>query len=188
MSPQLQPPLLPRVAASEDGAVEAVLQRYSGAVYGLARRQCRNVQDAEDTAQEIFLEIWRCAERFDPRAGSELAFVMTIARRRVVDRSRRYGRRSGEELTDQPERIADPVVTDASERADDARRAREAMQQLRPEQRLVLELALERGRTHQEIAAVVGIPLGTVKSHARRGLQRLRALLGVESDPADGGA
>jgi RNA polymerase sigma-70 factor (ECF subfamily) len=185
MSEELQQPLLPRVAAGEAGAVEAVLQRYSRTVYGLARRQCKNAQDAEDAAQDIFLEVWRSAGRFDPAAGSEMTFLMTIARRRVIDRARRMARRPVEQLLVESEQVVEPDAAAQAEIADDVGRAREALQQLRPEQREVLELSLAAGRTHQEISAAVGIPLGTVKSHARRGLLRLRELLGVDPGAAD---
>lgn len=188
MIEELQQPLLPRVAAGEAGAVEAVLQRYANAVSGLARRQCRSAQDAEDATQEVFLDVWRSAERFDPAAGSETTFLMTIARRRIIDRLRRSARRPAEDLLEAAEQIAAPATAARVELDDEVQRAQAALQQLRPEQRQVLELSLNAGQTHQEIAAAVGIPLGTVKSHARRGLLRLRELLGVEPGATPGPA
>jgi RNA polymerase sigma-70 factor (ECF subfamily) len=94
-------------------------------------------------------------------------------------------RRPVEQLLVESEQVVEPDAAAQAEIADDVGRAREALQQLRPEQREVLELSLAAGRTHQEISAAVGIPLGTVKSHARRGLLRLRELLGVDPGAAD---
>lgn len=182
-------PLLPKIAAGDPHAVEQFLRRHSAMVWGLARRFCRSAEDAEDATQEIFVEVWRSAERFDGRIGSEVTFLMTIARRRLIDRTRRLGRRPPTELLDDAGTIAAPATADQPELQDEVRKATLALQQLRPEQREVLDLALGQGRTHQEIAAAIGIPLGTAKSHARRGLLKLRELLGVEGtvgDPAAG--
>lgn len=128
----------------------------------------RHPHDAEDAVQDIFLEIWRHAGRFDPAQGSETTFVATIARRRLLDRLRRNQVRPPAMTLEDPGVLPSPAEAPAQLR-DEVARARAAMQ-LRPEQREVLELSLGQGRSHQEIAAAVGIPLGTVKSHARRGL------------------
>jgi RNA polymerase sigma factor (sigma-70 family) len=174
--------LLPKIAAGDPEAVEAFLRRHSNMVWGLARRFCRSAEDAEDATQEILVEVWKSAERYDPRAGSEVTFLMTIARRRLIDRARRQGRRPAAELLEDAGTIAAPAQKDRAELHDEVQRAQDALAQLRPEQREVLGLALGHGRTHQEIAASIGIPLGTVKSHARRGLIRLRELLGVDAE------
>lgn len=178
--------LLPRIAGGDPTAVDAFLRRHTNMVWGLARRFCRSAEDAEDATQEIFVEVWRSAERYEPTAGSEVTFLMTIARRRLIDRARRQGRRPPAELLDDAGTVAAPPTPDRAELHDEVQRAQDALAQLRPEQRQVLSMALGHGRTHQEIAAAIGIPLGTVKSHARRGLIRLREMLGV--DPSRGGA
>lgn len=175
--------LLPQIAAGNLAAIEQFLRRHSAMVWGLARRYCRSAEDAEDATQDIFVEIWKSAGRYDATQGSELTFAMTIARRRLIDRVRRLGRRPPEELLLDASAVVDRQTDDELERQDEVRRAEAAMQQLRTEQRQVLELALGHGRTHVEIAAAIGIPLGTVKSHARRGLIRLREMLGAD----DGG-
>ncbi len=181
--------LLPQIAAGDPTAVETFLRRHSGMVWGLARRFCRTAEDAEDATQEIFVDVWKSAGRYDAAAGSEVTFLMTIARRRLIDRARRQGRRISADLLEDPGTIPDPPQKDRVELHDEVARAQAALQQLRPEQREVLDLALGQGRTHQEIAAAIGIPLGTVKSHARRGLIRLREMLGVPQDkPAAGGS
>lgn len=180
--------LLPEIAAGNPGAVDQFLRRHSGMVWGLARRFCRSAEDAEDATQDIFVDVWKSAERYDPRAGSEVTFVMTIARRRLIDRVRRQGRRLPVELLEDAGTIAAAEQRDPVEQNDEVQRAQQALATLRPEQREVLDLALGEGRTHQEIAAAIGIPLGTVKSHARRGLIRLRELLGIPLEGPGGGA
>jgi RNA polymerase sigma-70 factor (ECF subfamily) len=180
-------PLLTRVAAGDMDAADKFLRRHAGLVWGLARRYCRSPEDAEDAVQEIFVEVWRSAERYDAALGAETAFLTTIARRRLIDRTRRLGHRAVAELLEDPGTLPAEERSDQAVLHDEVQRAHEAMQQLRPEQRQVLEMALGHSRTLQEISSSMGIPLGTVKSHARRGLTRLRTLLGVaEGSPAGG--
>lgn len=184
--PRMMDCLLPKIAAGDPGAVDSFLKRHSSIVWGLARRFCRSAEDAEDATQEIFVEAWKSAARFDATMGSEVTFLMTIARRRLIDRARRQGRRPAAELLEDSNTLPDRPGTDRAELHDEVQKAQQALAQLRPEQREVLDLALGQGRTHQEISAAIGIPLGTVKSHARRGLLRLREMLGIE--PTNGGA
>ena len=169
--------LLHQIASGKADAVEQFLNRHTSAVWGLSRRFCSTVEDAEDATQEIFLEVWKKAERFDPSIASETTFLMMIARRRLIDRVRRQkARPKAEALVDHLE-VVQETTQDRVELNEEAERAREALKKLRPDQQEVLERALTKGQTHQEIAADTGIPLGTVKSHARRGLMRLRELL-----------
>lgn len=165
------------VAEGKPESVEACIRRFSGPVWNLARKFLRNDRDAEDAVQEIFVDLWKSAERFDPGAGSAMTFVMTLARRRLIDRLRKAGRAPDLATLAEPADVADQPVTDQLEVKDEVRRVSDAMGQLRPEQREVLELALVHGRSHQQISEVTGLALGTVKSHARRGLMRVRELL-----------
>ena len=124
------------------------------------------------------MQLWRSAKSYDRELGSELTFVVTLARRKVIDRLRALGRRPT--LTSLPDEShlagnEDPAAD--SERADDIRQAREALQQLRSEEREVLTLTLVDGLSQSEVAQRTRMPLGTVKTHARRGLIRLRNLL-----------
>jgi RNA polymerase sigma-70 factor (ECF subfamily) len=178
--------LLPQIAAGNPGAVETFLRRHQNMVWGLARRFCRGAEDAEDATQEIFVEVWKSADRYNPDYGSEVTFLMTIARRRLIDRARRQGRRPATELLEDAGTLPASPIADQAELQDEVQRGQQALGQLRPEQREVLDLALGQGRTHHEISVAIGIPLGTVKSHARRGLMRLRELLGVTDVDAGG--
>jgi RNA polymerase sigma-70 factor (ECF subfamily) len=176
--------LLQRVAAGDETAVRECLDRYGALVWSLARRMSPSQQDAEDAAQEIFLELWRKAPRFDPSIASETAFVAMIARRRLIDRRRAAQRR--------PEDVGNIAVEPIDEGAErrgevcaEATFAARAMETLRPEQRQVLVLAACHGLSHEEISSSTGMPLGTVKTHVRRALMHVRdALLG--RDVAEG--
>src|SRR5881394_1955725 len=139
----------------------------------------RNTEEAEDAVQEIFIDIWKNAERFDASRASETTFVAMIARRRLIDKIRYATRRiSADSLDD--------VLIEPFTRADnnmqvsiEAKQAAEAMRTLRPEQQQVLRLSIVQGMSHQEISDATGMPLGTVKTHARRGLLHVREALGL---------
>lgn len=167
--------LLGAVAGGDARAVELLVDRYSPLVWSIVRRQVDHAT-AEDIVQDVFLQVWKGAERFDPAKGSEATFITTIARRRLIDRRRRSGvRPQTEELA---EHLSEEPEEDRFELHDEAEAARRALARLRPAQRRVLELNLIEGHSHSEIADRTSLPLGTVKSHARRGLERLRGLLG----------
>lgn len=172
--------LLQRVATGDPSSLRLVMDQYGGLVWSLARRLSTSEADAEDATQEIFLDVWRSAPRFDPAVASEATFIAMIARRRLIDRARRSGRRGAVE-TISPEAVEaagrDEPPAARPELADEAARAARALTQLSPEQQRVLRLSIYHGLTHEKIAEATGLPLGTVKTHARRGLIRVRELL-----------
>ena len=178
--------LLERVARGEAEAVPLLLDRYGPLIWSVVRRQVPP-DVADDLVQEVCIQLWKSAARYDPKIASEATFITTIARRRLIDHRRRIGRRSdSEELTEEALPPPDPE-TDHVELADEARLAQEAIATLKPDQKRVLELSLVEGLTHVQIAEVTRLPLGTVKSHARRGLERVRSLLGSGTPPAEEG-
>jgi RNA polymerase sigma-70 factor (ECF subfamily) len=191
-------PILPRVATGDPAAVEQCLDRYGGLVWSLARRYFARPSDAEDAVQEAFLSLWENAGRFDPAIASETTYVAMIARRRLIDLVRRGKavRRSlpaGEGDAAPPvEQLAAPAGPEFStggvtlrgfEVAEEAQRVRNQLARLSEDQQEVLRLALIEGQSQTQIAEALALPLGTVKSHARRGLQRLRELL--QEDPSE---
>jgi RNA polymerase sigma-70 factor (ECF subfamily) len=176
------PPLLPRIAAGDEQAVRECVTRYGALVWSLARRWSPDPADAEDAVQEIFTDLWRTAARFDQARLSEAGWVAMVARRRLIDRSRRRERQPVLEELDATMDIADDREVDL-DRTWLAERARAALRELPAAQRQVLELALLHGHTHDEIARATGTPLGTIKSHIRRGIIRVRTMLGT----AEGG-
>jgi len=153
------------------------MDRYGGLVWSLARRLTWNEADAEDAVQEIFIDLWKSAARFDPSVASEITFVAMIARRRLIDRRRRAGRRP--EMAGIPDSAAADVESplDGVEVNQEAGIALSALTQLSTEQQRVLRLSIFQGLSHEKIAKATGLPLGTVKTHARRGLIRIRKLL-----------
>lgn len=180
-------PLLARVAAGDDDALRQCLQIYGGLVWSLARRYCVQAAEADDAVQEVFIDLWRSAHRYRVELGSESLFVATIARRRLIDRVRRQGRRPPHEPLDDWQ-LADGHAADAGEHASEVALAAKIMNELPDDQRQVLALGIVYGLTHSEIAERTGLPLGTVKTHLRRGLIRVRdaMLSGVPEAPAKG--
>lgn len=171
--------ILQRIATGDNAAVAEFLTRYGGVVWALARRACPNRADAEDAVQEIFLQVWRGAAQYDPAVSSESTFIAMLARRKLIDRFRRgRNKLAAQSLEVEPPA---PVLSDSDpvELGEEAARAREALEQLRPEEKQILILSIEQGLTHSQIAEKLQMALGTVKSHARRGLVRLRDHLGV---------
>jgi RNA polymerase sigma-70 factor (ECF subfamily) len=169
--------VLQRVAAGDAAAMQGCIDQYGGLVWSLARRLLASATDAEDAVQEVFIALWEAAGRFDPERGGETTFVATIARRRIIDRQRRLKRR---------ERVVDEVASrepppppspDSVGTADEARLAAEAMGDLSRDQQRVLTLAIHYGLKHEQIATHTGMPLGTVKTNARRGLMKVREKL-----------
>ncbi len=173
--------ILQKIASGDKSAVQDCLNAYGGLVWSLARRMSPNTDDAEDAVQEIFVDVWKNAARFDETQSSETTFIAMIARRRLIDRLRYSNRRiSTDSLEDI---VAEPAnVTDADlQTCVEAKEAAKALKILRPEQRQVLQLSIIKGLSHQEISDATGIPLGTVKTHARRGLLQVREFLGLGS-------
>lgn len=172
-------PLLPLVALGEPEAVKACLTRYGNFVYAIVRRFVRDEGDIEDACQDVFVALWKSAASYDPARGDEATFVAMIARRRVVDRRRTPGTR--------PLPAVEASPTAASQALDayvDARSALGAMKECNEDQRRVIVLAAVHGMTHEEIARELSLPLGTVKSHYTRGIERVkRALERRETKP-----
>jgi len=174
--------ILQRIADGDQNAVQDCLKAYGGLVWSLARRMLRNNEEAEDAVQEIFIEVWKNASRFDPVLASEATFVAMIARRRLIDKIRFSQRRiSADSLEDI---LAEPAGNSGKEMqvVVEGRQAFKSLRELRPEQRQVLQLSILHGLSHQEIADATGMPLGTVKTHARRGLLQAREILGYGKD------
>jgi len=157
--------------------VRLVLDRYAGLVWSLARRFSPTQAEAEDAVQEIFLDVWKSAERYNPEVASEATFIAMIARRRLIDRRRRASRRIEEEVGKEEIPAFVQPNTQLVEISEEARLAVDALASLRPDQQNVLRMSVLQGMSHEKIAEATGLPLGTVKTHVRRGLIRIRELL-----------
>ena len=174
-----------RIADGDSTAVKECMDTYGGLVWSLARRFSDSAADAEDATQEIFLEIWKSAARYDASMGKESTFITTIARRRLIDRLRASSRRPvAEEYNDAI--AVDPQSVDggAATVAVDIDIAQRALARLGEDQREILMLGIVEGLTHSEIALRTGKPLGTVKTQMRRGLIKVREYIDDAGDGA----
>lgn len=172
-------PLLLQVADGGEPVVRACIDRFGPLVWSLARKYTPSATDAEDAVQEIFLDLWRSASRFDPARSTELAFVAMITRRRLLDLRRRRARRN--EVSGSPADVradVEAIVDASSASRTEAFVVAAALAKLEPRERDVLVLATYDGLSQSEIAGRTGVPLGTVKTIARRALLRMRTLLG----------
>lgn len=168
--------LLPRIAAGDERAIRECIDRYGGLVWSLARRLLYAQGEVDDAVQEVFVELWRNAYRYDATVASETAFVAMIARRRLIDRRRKLDRRPDRGVM--PASVAEEPAHGASpEVVEEAAVASKALEQLSPEQQRCLRLSIYEGLSHEKISESTGLPLGTVKTHVRRGLIRVRELL-----------
>lgn len=169
--------ILTRVASGEAGAANECITRFSGLVWSLARRFSTDAFESEDAVQEIFIDLWRSAPRYDSTIATETTFVAMIARRRLIDRGRRRQRRPDAGVLSEVAAAPMSEIDDPPAVKEEAAEAARLLGRLRPEQQLVLSMAIRRGASHEQIASTTGLPLGTVKTHSRRGLLKLRQLL-----------
>ncbi len=179
--------VLQRIAAGEADAVNECLDRFGGLVWSLARRFCANPTDAEDAVQEVFTEIWTKADRYKPEVASEKTFVTMLARRRLIDMLRKRGRAPRETAIEDVQLASQPQPS-TMERSEEVERVERAIDELKPIQREALRMAIYDNCTHARIAEVMDIPLGTVKTSIRRGLQRVRDALKVDETGDGSGA
>lgn len=180
------PDLAELLRASARGDEAAFAQLYdatSRRLFGLVLRVVRDPAQAEEVAQEAFLEIWRTSARFDADRGSPMSWMMTIAHRKAVDRVRsaEAATRRDEAWEATTRERAYDITSEQVERSLDAQRVQQALASLTETQRGAVQLAYFGGYTHNEVAALLGIPLGTAKTRIRDGLIRLRDTLGLQS-------
>lgn len=175
--------LIEEVSRGDQDAFEGVYNAVAGSVLGLVRRVLRDPAQSEEVTQEVLIEVWRSAARFDPGQGSAMAWIMMLAHRRAVDRVR-----SAQASADREHKAAvrdhSPAfdeVTEQVERRLEREQVRRCLGQLTELQRESVTLAYYRGCTYRETADLLGAALGTVKTRLRDGLIRLRDCLGVSS-------
>jgi RNA polymerase sigma-70 factor (ECF subfamily) len=164
-------------AAGEEWALRAAYDQYAAMIYRIALRTLGQPSDAEDATQATFVSAWRGRDTFDPARGSLAGWLFGIARRRTVDtlRSRSRERSSLSAVGGLPPDSYDAATADdLADRTVDAVVVADGLAELPETQRRILELAFFDDLTHAQIAATTGLPLGTVKSHVRRGMTRLR--------------
>ncbi len=172
--------LLSQVARGDEAAFEAVCAQVTGSVFGVARAVVRDPFQAEEVCQEVLVEIWRGASRFRPGKGSAMAWVTTIAHRRAVDRVRSEHRSAAREQRAASHSIDYDEVAEMVETRLDRERVRRCLGSLTEVQRESVTLAYYGGYTFREVAELLGVAEGTVKTRMRDGLIRLRDCLGAD--------
>jgi RNA polymerase sigma-70 factor (ECF subfamily) len=171
--------LLTMVARGDQGAFETVYDRLARPVYGLIRRVVRDPAQSEEVAQEVLLEVWRTASRFDPARGSAATWALTIAHRRAIDRVRSETAATEREQRSAASPVAVDEVAETVEATLEAERVRRCLDGLTQLQRESITLAYYGGYSYPQVAALLGTALGTIKTRIRDGLTRLRDCLGV---------
>jgi RNA polymerase sigma-70 factor (ECF subfamily) len=170
--------LIRQMASKDATALDAFYTRYNRFTFGLILKILGNREDAEDVLTEVFWQVWQQASRYDSSRGKPVAWLLTIARTRAIDRFRASSRQVAQHSVDQPPEPApsgaepDPFVVTATRTA-----VREALQSLPQQQRIPLEMAYFQGMSHTEIAAALGEPLGTIKDRIRTAMMHLRKRL-----------
>lgn len=175
--------LLRRIGRGDRASFEQFYDRFSRVLFSIAYRLLRNEQAAEDVLQEVFVQIWKKAPLYDPARGKPMTWVVTLTRHRAIDIIRSTQRRSQlhEDVkleTEVGEKFDDHDSFSAVTSGERHEFVREAMRKLSDEQRQALELAFFGSLTQAEIAERLDLPLGTVKARIRRGMMKLRGLIG----------
>jgi RNA polymerase sigma-70 factor (ECF subfamily) len=171
-----------RIHRGDAAAFEAVFDRHGDAAFSLAYRMCGRRATAEDIVQEAFLSLWRSGARYDRTRGSVRSWVLGVVHHRAVDLLRRNATRTARDVSDdealEREQAPGSLARDV-DRRHDAGAIRIALSDIPDEQRHVIVLAYFGGYSHTEIAAMLGIPAGTVKGRMRLGMSKLRLSLGA---------
>ena len=176
--------LMEGIAARDQGALSALYDRHSSAVFGLCLRILREREEAEEATCDVFIEVWNRGSRFDRERGHPLAYLLNLARSRAIDRLRTRTRRQklfvvrDDEETKQTPDAGSPLADSMTSQM--RSRLTRALAVLQPGQKKALELAYFDGMSHSEIASALGEPLGTVKTRIRQGLLRMRETLSAE--------
>lgn len=176
--------LMVAIAQGDTNALEMLYDRYSDSLYPISLRILKNASDAQSILLDVFWEVWQRRERFDPNRGTTRSYLVTLVRSRSIDLLRKEKRRAQHEQRTAIERPAGgadrPLDTQPSQQAmhaEDGELLHRALDCLTPPQRETLHLAYFDGLTHQQIAEKTDLPLGSVKSHIRLGLNKLRVIL-----------
>lgn len=172
-----QQSILARIATGDEAAVQDCITTYGNLIWSLAKKFTARQDDAEDAVQEVFMEIWQNAGRYDATKSAEITFISMLARRRLIDRLRKTYRQPNVQSIDEYIESSPNVFESEIHTKIQARRTVKAIRTLRPEQQELVMLSIYEGMSHSEIARAKEMPLGTVKTHIRRGFDKVRAVM-----------
>ncbi len=180
--------LLGRIQAGDQSGLAALYDSRASLIYSIVLNIVRSAEDAEEVTQAVFLRIWEKAQSFDPARGSVLVWIVTIARRLAIDRTRSKHHRSQKNMVELESGIGHETAQSGFGKESEqlrlgilVERALKQLESLNSEHREVIELAYYGGLSHSEIAEQIAKPLGTVKSRLRAAIAHLRDLMGADS-------
>ena len=167
--------ILKLIAKGEDRAFNLLIEKYGNLVWSIGRKFLYKESDVEDAVQEVFIAIWKAAEKFDPTKASEVTFISMIARRRFIDYLRKVSKHRNLQSIDEDngqELFKESILNEST----DLQLIKDAIGTLATEDQELLNLSVYQGYSHSEIAKLLNIPLGTVKTRIRRNLIKLKGL------------
>jgi len=167
--------ILKLIAKGEDRAFNLLIEKYGNLVWSIGRKFLYKESDVEDAVQEVFIAIWKAAEKFDPTKASEVTFIAMIARRRFIDYLRKVSKHRNLQSIDEDngqELFKESILNEST----DLQLIKDAIGTLEIEDQELLNLSVYQGYSHSEIAKLLNIPLGTVKTRIRRNLIKLKSL------------
>ena len=173
-NPKANENLLAKVASGDPEAFEELINKYGNLIWSIARRYLSNQNEAEDAVQEIFVALWQSAGRFDPNKASEITFISMITRRRLIDNLRKNNKHKV--LKSIEDSLSDDVFSQKSNLEENAEISLviRALKKLDIQDQELLSLSIYQGFSHLEIAKLLNLPLGTVKTKIRRNLMKIR--------------
>jgi len=168
--------ILARIAAGENGSFELLIEKYGNLVWSIGKKFLYRQSDVEDAVQEVFIAIWKSANKFDPQKAKEITFVSMIARRRFIDHLRKVSKHKNLESIDDKKSRHQLYKESMLNESTDLQLIKQAIESLDIDDQELLNLSIYQGYSHSEIAKLLNLPLGTVKTKIRRNLIKLKGI------------
>ena len=166
--------ILARIAAGEDGSFELLIEKYGNPVWSIGKKFLYRQSDVEDAVQEVFIAIWKSADKFDSSKAKEITFVSMIARRRFIDHLRKISKHKNLESIDEDNSTHQLYKESMLNESTDLQLIKNAIKSLDIDDQELLNLSIYQGYSHSEISKLLNLPLGTVKTKIRRNLIKLQ--------------
>ncbi len=174
MQPDDSDSILARIAAGEDGSFELLIEKYGNLVWSIGKKFLYRQSDVEDAVQEVFIAIWKAADKFDSSKAKEITFVSMIARRRFIDYLRKISKHKNLESIDEDNSTHQLYKESMLNESTDLQLIKNAIKSLDIDDQELLNLSIYQGYSHSEISKLLNLPLGTVKTKIRRNLIKLK--------------